>query len=230
MKKALLLCAIVALAVPAMADLVPPDNRANLPIITPSSWVPLGEGGPRVGPAVYDSIGPGTAGYIADPTPAAVGSLGWDDYDTISGVNLTAAKFVGGGTAAGAVFWFDFFTYTGFTPGSNPTGMSYASGFGVVLPQAGNWIWTITFSAPPFVIPHTGLMQITANSTYTPYPTTIAGQWFLTSPDAVIVGTNLISHGGDPGQLVKCFAFHIPEPTTLALLGLGLGVVLIRRR
>jgi len=215
MKKAIILLACLALAAPAMAELVH-GNRANAPILTPTAVAPLGDVNRDVGPAVYDSIGPGTSGYAA--LPAAVGVLGWDDYGTNSGVDLTAVKFAGGVTAPGGVLWFEYYTPTG----------AFATSFGVQLATAGNYIWTITFNSPPFVIPHDGIFQIVANTSYTGVPTTIAGQFFVTSPDGLTVGTNNTTVGGLPGY-VYAFGFYVPEPTTLTLLALG-GLVLIRRR
>lgn len=227
MKKLVVLMAVLALAVPAMADLVGGD-RATTQIYTPASATPVGEGSPvRAGPAVYDSLGPGVGGYVA--FSPAVGPLGFDDYNTNSGVNLTAMKFVGGVTRANGIMWFEYY---------DPNTFGFITSFGVLLPQSGNFTWTITFNNPPFVIPHNALFQVVANSTFTggfgTYSNTIAGQWFLTTPDAVVVGSNSPTTGGytttGGANYVQAFSFHVPEPTTLVLFGLGGAVALLRRR
>jgi hypothetical protein len=129
-----------------------------------------------------------------------VGALGFDDYATISGVNFTKAKFVGGLTRASgllgssAVMWFEFFT----------PGFAFDTSYGVILPVPGNYIWTISGLTGAF--PHSGFHQIVANST-----TTGGG----------------VTTGGAP--LFQTFAF-IPEPTTLGLLGAGILLILRRRR
>jgi hypothetical protein len=233
MRKVLLVGLVAAvMAVPAMAELTHGD-RATAPIYTGEIVAPLGDVGQRCGPTVYDSLYSGTAGYwLYSPV---VGPLGYDDYDTISsGVLLSQVKFVGGLTAASGILWFEF--YTNFT---SPT---FVTSFGVHLPASGWWIWTINMGSP-FLIPHTGLMQIVANSTFTggygTYPITVAGAWFWTSSDAVVTGTNMLGYGTPPAtfttvggtySMVHDFAFVIPEPATLALFGAGLLLVVRRRR
>jgi len=227
MKRILLLLAVGMLAIPAAAE---PLDRSNTPIYTPTDRVDMDSLPLDRGTAVYDSLYAGTAGYFA--YPPALGPIGFDDYDTISGVNLTSVKFVGGASTAGGVFWFEYYT----------AGGTFATSFGVQFPVGGNWIWTITMSAPPFVIPHTGILQLVANTTFTggggTYSTTIPGQWFFTSWDALVVGSNSTGFGPPPvtttnGRTVPAvhdFSFHIPEPTTFALLGLGLAALMIRRK
>ena len=229
MRKFLLVGLLAAvMAVPAMAELTHGD-RSTAPVYQAEIVAPLGDVGQRCGPFVYDSLYSGTAGYwLFSP---AVGPLGYDDYDTISsGVLLSQVKFVGGMTAPSGIMWFEF--YTNFT---SPT---FITSFGVHIPQSGWWIWTINMGSP-FLIPHTGLMQIAANSTYTPFPMDIAGAWFWTSSDAVVAGSNMLGYGTPPAtftttggvySMVNAFAFVIPEPATLALFGAGLLLVVRRRR
>ena len=229
MRKVLLVGLLAAvMAVPAMADLTHGD-RATAPTYQAEIVGPVGgDIGQRCGPIVYDSLYSGTAGYwLQSPV---VGPIGYDDYDTVSsGAYLSQVKFVGGLTAPSGILWFEF--YTNFT---SPT---LVTSFGVHLPQSGWWIWTINMGSP-FLVPHTGLMQIVANSTYTPYPMDIAGAWFFTSSDAVVVGSNILGFGTPPmitttgGTYfgVHCFAFVVPEPATLALFGTGLLLVMRRRR
>ncbi|HUU82526.1 MAG TPA: PEP-CTERM sorting domain-containing protein, partial [Phycisphaerae bacterium] len=111
------------------------------------------------------------------------------------------------------------------------------------FPVAGNYIWTIHCPDPPFMPPQTALLQIVANTTFTggggTWSTTIAGQWFYTSSDAVIVGSNSPDIGSPPMMTtasgavfagVHAFAIETPEPSTLALFGTGLLLVMMRRR
>lgn len=232
MRKTVLALLVVAfMAAPAMADLGGPRDRSDTPMMTATEEY-LGVEPTLRGTAVYDSNAPGVGGYYAGVT--AVGTLGYDDYDTVSGVNLTSMKFVGGLTRAtgiggsAAVMWFEYY---------DPTTFGFLTSFGVALSQPGWWIWTITFSAPPFVIPHSALFQIVANTTYTgtgAYSTTIGGLWFLTTTDALVVGSNspYIGGGATTGgmPLIHNFRFDIPEPATLGLLGAGMLFVLRRRR
>lgn len=221
MRKLLALLAVCMIVMPAVAE---PIDRSGAPIVTAEVVGKLGDvPNDRYGVAVYDSLYAGTAGYWA--FPASTGALGYDDYDITSNPNMTALRFVGGVTQANQVLWFDFFT----------AGSAYYGSLGGIFPQAGNWIWTLNLSNPPWIIPHSGIMQITANTTT--YYGIAAGQWFFTSQDALIVGSNNPTFGPPPitttgsGQFLSVhdFSFHIPEPTTLGLLGLGLAA-LIRRR
>ena len=232
-KVAFAVLAAVIMTAPAMAELSHSGSRTG-PIFTAEPTAIVG-GDLRAATPVYDSLYSGTAGYYA---LTAVGAIGYDDYDTISGVNLTAARFVGGMTrttgigGSAAVMWFEFY---------DPTSFNFLTSYGVLTNSPGWWIWTITFSAPPFVIPHNALYQVVANSTYTgggAYSTTIAGGWFFSSTDALVVGSNSTAIGppvitttyGATFPTVHDFAFLIPEPATLALFGAGMLLVLRRRR
>jgi hypothetical protein len=242
-KVAFAVLAAVIMTAPAMAELSHSGNRAG-PIFA-AEKSPMTEQGERMDQVIiYDSLYPGTAGFWA--APAAPGPLGYDDYvtdTTISGLSLnhgldiTRAKFVGGVTSAtgllgsAAVMWFEFYDLS--TAG-------FITSFGVALPSAGNWIWTINMGYPGFVIPHSALYQIVANTTFTgggAYSTTIGGQWFFSSPDAVLTGSNSTTIGpaitttlGATIPMVQDFYFSIPEPATLGLFGAGMLLLLRRRR
>lgn len=229
MRKVLLVGLMAAvMAVPAMAELSHNRDVTTFPIMQAEIAGPVdGGAGQRCGPNVYDSLYSGTAGYwLFTPN---VGPLGYDDYDTVSGVLLSQVKFVGGVTAPGGILWFEFYT--------NLTSPTFVTAFGVQLPSSGWWIWTINMGSP-FLVPHTGLMQIVAN-TNTAYPTGIAGAWFWTSSDAVICGSNILGYGTPPAtfttvggtfSMVHDFAFIVPEPATLAMFGAGMLLVVRRRR
>lgn len=231
MRKFVLALLVVAfLAPPAMAELGGPRDRSSTPIYTPTGDFLGSEPGLR-GTAVYDSSSPGDGGYFAGVT--AIGVLGYDDYVTQSGVDLTSMKFVGGMSQAGgpggsAMMWLEFY---------DPNTFGFITSFGMDIPSSGWWIWTVTFPDPPFVIPHSALFQIVANSTFTgggAYSTTIGGLWFLTTPDALAVGSNSLDIGGGAttggAPLIHEFRFDVPEPATLSLLGAGMLFVLRRRR
>ena len=234
MRKVLLVGLLAAvMAVPAMAELTH-GNRAIAPIYQAEIAGPVGgDAGQRCGPVIYDSLYSGAAGYwLFNPV---VGPLGYDDYDTTSsGAFIEQTKFVGGVTAPGGILWFEYYT--------NLTSPTFVTSFGVQLPSSGWWIWTINLGSP-LLIPHSGLFQIVANSTFTggggTYPNTIAGAWFWSSSDAVVVGSNILGYGTPPAtftttggvySMVHDFAFIVPEPGTLALFGAGLLLIVRRRR
>jgi hypothetical protein len=227
--KKLVLSALVAalLCSPAWAELTAGD-RAGAPIVTATNPVAVGQEMMTRDPMAYDSLYAGTAGYWG--YPAASGPIGFDDYDFtpgVSSVGISALKFVGGVQSAGMIMWFDFFT----------AGGSYINSLGAQFPQGGNWIWTLNISSPPYTgLAHTGILQLVADTTYGTLPS--LGQWYFTSADALIVGSNNVTFGPpflgtttSPIWTVQDFALvcHIPEPATLALLGSGL-LVLVRRR
>lgn len=147
--------------------------------------------------------------YVA--FPAATGSLGFDDYDTIlAGGNetLTEMRFVGGVQQVGGQLTFNFYDAS----------QALVSSFGATFGQAGNFIWTINNLS--VTIPDQGFVEIVAAANTT-------GQWFL-STSAPTLGTE----SRDLGTLTTHshrFELSIPAPGSLALLGLG-GLVVGRRR
>lgn len=216
--------AVAMVATPAMAEL---SRTGEIYMAELSADQTL----PRAGTAIYNSVGrPGTFPLATAAAPHP-GLLGWDDYDTISGVNLTAHQFAGGLTAISdalgrtAVMWMEFYNTTG----------TLVTTFGVAFPFPGNYVWTVTLGTPR-TIPHDGFHQILANSTYTGVATTISGQWMQSLTSALVVGSNATSIGGamTPGGTTvagqQAFAFLSPEPTTLGLLGAGVLLILRRRR
>lgn len=178
------------------------------------------------------------SGFLA--SPPASGVLGAEDYGTTygDGVNggpptgssfeLCEYDFVGGVTATSGVMFFDFFTNS----------FSYAGGFGVQFPSAGNFIWTITISNPAAnVLPGEGYHQVFANDDPNVAPIT-SGQWFVSdkgaNPD---YGTNDLSwdsgsydYGSGTVSLGYNFALReTPAPGAAAVMGLA-GLAGLRRR
>ena len=233
-KLAIGMFAVAIMATPALAELTGAPHTGQIFTATPDVERP----DLRASTPVYDSWTAGAAGFFA--APPAVGAVGYDDYDTISQVSLTKARFVGGVTTISDinfrpnVVWFEFYDTT----------FTFVTSFGVSFSSAGNYLWTITFSSPPFIIPHTGFMQMVTNTTWAPttWSTSVAGQFFMTSTDALLVGSNSTTIGGGVGALtsagtttatiplIHAFRFDIPEPATLGLLGAGMLLVLRRRR
>jgi hypothetical protein len=162
---------------------------------------------------VYSSI-PGP--YFA--AAAATGVLGIDDYtSTASGATfeMPSMRFAGGVTVANSQVLFEFLDNTNTLQNS----------FTVALPQAGNFIWTITLG-PGFMVPTAGRLRLTSAQA--------TGQWFLTST-APSVGTNSTSFGGGTGPnqepLYHVFELSaVPEPGSMAALGCGIAALVARRR
>jgi len=152
--------------------------------------------------------------------------LGMDDYNGVLTPDgdvmlLTQFKFIGGVNVAGGVVFFDFFDAPGTT---------YLDGFGVQLPQAGNFLWTITITytpLDPLFIYNNGQVGMAVGGA--PYPLATA-KWYLNSALPTIGTTAAIPPGlNDPITLLPMnFKFEItPEPASLLLVLAGL---LIRRR
>jgi len=129
----------------------------------------------------FSNMGAG-GGYAA--YGAATGVIGWDDYISVAtgSLDLTVVKFIGGVVNANEILWFDYFDYAG---------ANWINGFGVQLPQGGNFIWTITLGSPVTVDP-TGILQITADTA-----SGSMGQWYLSDALAT-VGTQDPNFGYAP--------------------------------
>ncbi|MFZ4572996.1 MAG: hypothetical protein ACOYN0_01280 [Phycisphaerales bacterium] len=144
--------------------------------------------------------------------PAATGSIGFDDYDSIlpGGYDvLTDFKFVGGVTTIGGRLDFNFY---------HPDG-TLISNFFVTLPQAGNFIWTI--NNINIIIPTDGIVEAVAAADTT-------GRWYL-STTAPTLGTQNAAFGGAGGGNSHRFELQVPAPGAAALMGLA-GLVAGRRR
>ncbi len=196
---------------------------ASATIMLPSSAatgvpIDMGQYQGRAGPSVFSAI-PGPYSAFA----AATGVASFDDYVSTEAAPFTLAQFqfVGGVTAVGGGMTVAF-----FDTAANPAG-----NFHITLPQAGNFIWTITLGSPPdgadstFVAPQAGFVQITVDAANT-------GQWFFTST-APTIGTDDITVGTgaqlNPQRNNAFGLIKVPAPSSLALLGLG-GLIARRRR
>jgi len=172
---------------------------------------------------------PNTVEYTGIPGPysafaAASGVAAFDDYTSVpdAGVNypLGAFKFVGGVTSGpiNAVNCeFDFFD----------SSTNFVTAVTITIPQLGDFIWTITVNDPSLVIiPGTGFMQDTIAPANT-------GRWFFTTTPPTIGANSVLVGTGSNLTPPRNNAFELtsaPEPTALALLGIGGALSVARRR
>ncbi len=161
---------------------------------------------------VYSNI-PGPYSAFA----ARTGALGFDDYDSTwdAPFTLKGFRFVGGVTAPGGTLNFSFFD----------SASVFVGGFNSTFAAAGNSIYSFTgLESLNIVLPDAGVVQITATGQ-------TLGQWFLSAP-APTVGANSPTFGGASGGALR-HNFEltaVPEPGTMAALGLGAAAMLRRRR
>lgn len=218
MKKSVLV-AVAGLSVAGVATAAPIGGEFNL--LDPSQYTltatPLDSADSTRGeldPSFYSAMtGPYNA-FSAD-----TGNIGFDDYDSIAtdDIVLTSFRFVGGVAEVGGEMSFQFFN----------AAEEFVDSFGITLPQAGNFIWTITINSE-VIIPADGIVQAVVAEGFT-------GQWFLgsTAPE---IGLNDPEIGGaslaDGTSLSHRFELNgvlVPTPGAVALLGMA-GVAATRRR
>ncbi len=153
-----------------------------------------------------------------------------DDYVSINAgptFEMESFKFVGGVTNAGGVLFFEFWT-------GAPGGSSFVSSFGVQLPSAGDFIWTIGSQVNPIAdqVPAGGQVRMWADTGAVVVAT--QGNWGLGVDPATIGTTGAAVPGYTDGSgnafNMKFEITQTPEPTSLALLGLGVMTFVSRRR
>ncbi len=230
-------CAIALLAVAgtASANVGAPGeiDRSNYPIFTATMAGELGDTQATptagvVGP-VFSNITGDDEGFFSVSSDPGDGDgnpqpINFDDYSSIlSGPGLLDEfTFVGGVDTAGGVMFFDFFD----------AGQSFVDGFGVQLPSAGNFIWTIDITNDDVAFTADGFVQASVDDDGS-FGAASIGTWFLTADDATIGDNGAAAFaGGSPEGADLNHAFelvNIPGPSSAALLGLG-GLFAVRRR
>jgi MYXO-CTERM domain-containing protein len=159
--------------------------------------------------------------YSAFPPAGAVDNpIGVADYQSIATNNIDVGEFVfvGGVDTMDTVVFFDFFD----------AGGTFLDGFGVALPEAGNFIWTIT--PTDLEIAADGLVQMTVDDG-TNGPAGLA-TWFLNENTASVGNAGAIDVSAGLSSFNFAFSINgteVPAPGAVALLGLG-GLVASRRR
>jgi hypothetical protein len=152
------------------------------------------------------------------PSGAADGPLGVADYQSIATNNIAMEEFVfvGGVDTVDAVIFVDFFD----------AGGNFLDGFGVALPEAGNFIWTITTGG--LEVAAGGFVQMNIDDG-TNGPLGL-GQWFLNDTPAAVGDALAADIDGTAFNFAFSInGFEVPAPGAAALLGLG-GLVATRRR
>lgn len=227
MTKTLIVAAGLAMASSASADLT---GATHSNLLSPEYYsitaTPIGA--PDIAGVfgtAYSNMNANAAGGFNAFAPGGP-ALGFDDYDSIATggtIDVQQYRFVGGVNVAGGVMFFEFYDNTS----------AFVDSFGVILPSAGNFVWTITINTFPggVVVPETGIHQLVADTAGAFGPAAL-GQWFL-SDAAPTIGTQSNTFGGASGGALshkfEITGDYVPAPATAALLGLG-GLAAARRR
>jgi hypothetical protein len=183
------------------------------------SWSPLESnlGIEAVG-TIYNSLGTASTGGTSSNNPNAPVV---EDFVSISPdpVNaLSLHSFVGGVATANHVLFFNFYD----------TNSVFTGGYGVRLPQAGNFIWNITIADPQTVrVPNAGFAAMFPDSGVNNpggVPSNVTFR-FTNTPPAV---------GSTAGTIYRQSITTInavPEPGSVALMiGLGISGLVLRRK
>lgn len=222
MKKLFVCVAVLGLvAASASAEMVNNNDRSLAPIYTATAQ-PM-DSQARV-PGLGHPYVNMTLGTSLSAVSATGGSVSVDDYNLGGGSaswTLKKFRFVGGVAAAGQVLFFTFFTPS----------FAAQDSFGVQFPSGGNYIWTITISTPANHIHHNGgFYRMWADDGSVLVLS--KGTWFMdsTAPTKGTTGPAYpgFTNGGNP--LNHKFAVIIPEPATLAMFGMGVLTLIVRRR
>jgi len=156
----------------------------------------------------FAGTGAGPSGYFAfNP---GNGPVGFDDYATVGSdvVDVATVAFVGGVADVGGTIGFEFYDATGAT---------LLGSFNVALPQAGNFIWTITLDPGTVLADPVGIVQCVVDAGTT-------GQFFLSDGEPTI-GTQSNTFGGANGGVLRhCFSIggHLPTQSGAYCFGDGL--------
>ena len=228
--KKLLVCVVLLGLVASTASAEPfvnPNDRSQQTILTSATAEPIPGGPLRVADyALYSHMS--LAGTLAVQSFTG-GVVSADDYN----LNLPVPpvvppmdhfQFVGGVSAPGEVLFFTFFDSMG----------SYMSSFGVQLPYGGGYIWTITGAGGGSmnrVVGDKGYTQMWADDGTVVVLST--GIWYLdtSAPTVGTTGPTLPGFTTTGGAVLNhCFSILVPEPGTLALFGMGVMTLVVRRR
>lgn len=230
MKKLLVCVALMGLvASTAMAEpFDQPVDRSQWEVITTVTAERIDAGSPRayVPTYIYDHrpfVGP----YFEAASAASGGNVSAEDYNTVgatTGASLLMREFwfVGGVAQQSGVAFFTFYDVASAAIG----------GFGIRLPYAGAYHWQITMSSPRD-IPDGGYVNMWADTgNYNTWPTT--GLWWMEPDGPPSVGTTgpyLPGASTTGGAILQHhMGIVIPEPASLALFGMGLLTLVVRRR
>lgn len=209
----------------AAALVIAPVAVANLGGETPAPWAGTLESlSINLAGEFVSTFAPGDERYSAIPGPYSATGVGEDVrgftyYETSAPggpMFLGQMRFVGGTDTAGGGVTFNFYNWAGVVGEIG----DLVNSFSVNLPQAGDFIWTITVDEG-FVIPTLGYVEMVNG-------TGGLSRWFLT-PTAPTVGTAF----GSPFAAFPTQAFAliegVPAPGAIALLGMA-GLLGSRRR